>query len=72
MQIETFNHGKSTDDAQEKQARSYELAFTENSKFVNSKSRAHFFLIQIFGYMKINNLKYGILTNYEKVLFLET
>jgi len=72
MQIETFNHAQSTYDAQEKQARSYELKFTENSKFVNSKSRTHVFLIQIFGYMKINNLKYGILTNYEKVLFLET
>lgn len=26
---------------------------------------------QIFGYMKINNLKYGILTNYEKFYFLK-
>jgi hypothetical protein len=36
MQIETFNHVESTGDAQEKQARSYELAFVENKKFVDS------------------------------------
>jgi hypothetical protein len=41
MQIETFNHAVSTDDAQEKQARSYELAFVGNKKFVNSKFEAH-------------------------------
>jgi hypothetical protein len=43
MQIETFNHAESTGDAQEKQARSYELAFAENKKFVNSKFGAHLF-----------------------------
>jgi len=35
MQIETFNRTESTGDAQEKQARSYELAFAENKKCVN-------------------------------------
>ncbi len=43
MQIETFNHAESTGDAQEKKARSYELAFAENKKFVNSKFGAHLF-----------------------------
>jgi hypothetical protein len=33
MQIETFNHAKSTGDAQVKQAPSYELAFAENTNF---------------------------------------
>jgi hypothetical protein len=37
MDIETFNHAESTADAQEKQARSYELGFAENKKLVNSK-----------------------------------
>ena len=41
MQTETFNHADSTDDAQEKQACSYKLAFAENKKFVNSKFGAH-------------------------------
>jgi hypothetical protein len=43
MQIATFNHADSTGDAQEKQARSYKLAFAENKKCVNSKFRAHLF-----------------------------
>jgi hypothetical protein len=43
MQIATFNHAESTDDAQEKQARNYELAFVENNKFVNSKFGTHLF-----------------------------
>jgi hypothetical protein len=43
MPIETFNHAESTGDAQEKQARSYELAFAKNKDFVNSKFRAHLF-----------------------------
>jgi hypothetical protein len=43
MQIETLNHAESTGDAQEKQARSYELAFAENKKVVNSKFGAHLF-----------------------------
>ncbi len=43
MQIENFNRTESTGDAQEKQARSYELAFAENKKFVNSKFGAHLF-----------------------------
>jgi hypothetical protein len=37
MHIKTFNLAESTGDAQEKQARSYELAFAENKKLVNSK-----------------------------------
>jgi hypothetical protein len=41
MQMWTLNHAESTRDAQEKQARSDELAFTENNKFVNSKFGAH-------------------------------
>jgi hypothetical protein len=44
MQIETFNHAESIVDAQEKQARSYELAFAGNKKFINSKFGAHLFL----------------------------
>jgi hypothetical protein len=44
MQIETFNHTESTGKAQEKQARSYEPALSENKKFVNSKFGAHLFL----------------------------
>jgi len=40
--MKTFKHAESTDDAQEKQARSYELVFAENSEFINSKFRAHF------------------------------
>jgi hypothetical protein len=43
MQIETFNHAESTGDGQEKQARSYELAFAEKKKFINSKFRVHLF-----------------------------
>jgi hypothetical protein len=43
MQIETFNHVESTGDAQEKQVRSYELALSENKKFLNSKFGAHLF-----------------------------
>jgi hypothetical protein len=43
MQIETFNHAKSTDDAQERQASSYELPLAKNKKFVNSKFGAHLF-----------------------------
>jgi hypothetical protein len=43
MQIKTFNHAESTGDTQEKQARSYEIAFAENKKCVNSKFGAHFF-----------------------------
>jgi hypothetical protein len=43
MQIETFNHAESTSDAQEKQERSYESAFNENKKFVNSTFGAHLF-----------------------------
>jgi hypothetical protein len=43
MQIETFNHAVSTGDAQEKQARSYELAFARNKKFLNSKFEARLF-----------------------------
>jgi hypothetical protein len=43
MQIETFNHAQSNGVAQEKQARSYELAFAENKKFVNSKFGPHVF-----------------------------
>ncbi len=43
MQIETCNHAESTDDAQEKQARNYELAFVENNKSVNCKFGAHLF-----------------------------
>jgi hypothetical protein len=43
MQIETFNHADSTDDTQEKETRSYELAFAENKKFINSKFGAHLF-----------------------------
>jgi hypothetical protein len=42
-QIETFNHAESTSDAQGKQACSYELAFTESKKFINSKFGAHLF-----------------------------
>ncbi len=37
MPIETFNHAKSTDAAQNTQACGYELTFVENKKFVNSK-----------------------------------
>ncbi len=44
MQIETFNHAEPIRNAQEKQARSYGLAFAENKKFVNSKFGAHLFL----------------------------
>jgi hypothetical protein len=40
--MKTFKHAESTEDAQEKQARSYELVFAENSEFVNSKFRTHF------------------------------
>jgi hypothetical protein len=47
VQIETFNHADSTGDAQEKQARNYELAFGESKEFVNSKCGAHFFLTSI-------------------------
>jgi hypothetical protein len=47
MQIETFNRAESTGDAQEKKARSYELAFAENKKFVNSKFGAHLFLTSV-------------------------
>ncbi len=43
MQIKIFNHAESTGDAQEKHACSYELAFTENEKFVNSRFGAHLF-----------------------------
>ncbi len=43
MQIETFNHAESHVDAQEKQARSYELVFVEEKKSVNSKFGAHLF-----------------------------
>jgi hypothetical protein len=43
MQIETFNHAESTGNAQEKQARSYEPAFAENKKVVNSKFGARLF-----------------------------
>jgi hypothetical protein len=43
MQIETFNHAESTGDAQEKQARSYGLAFAENKTFLNCKFGAHLF-----------------------------
>jgi hypothetical protein len=49
MQIETFNHAESTGNAQEKQARSYESAFAENKKFVNSKFGAHLFILKIDG-----------------------
>jgi hypothetical protein len=41
MPIETVNQAESTGDAQEKQARGYELAFAENKKCVNSKFGAH-------------------------------
>jgi hypothetical protein len=44
MQIETFNHAKSTADAQNTQARGYELTFVENRKFLNSKFGAPLFL----------------------------
>ncbi len=50
MQIETFNHAKSTNDAQEKKAPIYKLKFAENSKFVDSKSRTHFFEPKIWLY----------------------
>jgi hypothetical protein len=42
MQMETFSHTESTGDAQKKQARSDELTFAENKKFVKSKFGAHF------------------------------
>jgi hypothetical protein len=45
MQLETFNRADSTVDAQEKQARSYKLAFAENKKCINCKFGAHLFLI---------------------------
>jgi hypothetical protein len=43
MQIKMFNHAESTGDVQEKQVPSYELALSENKKFVNSKFGAHLF-----------------------------
>jgi hypothetical protein len=49
MQIETFNHAESTGDAQEKRARSYEPAFAEKKKFLNSKFGANLFLTHLNG-----------------------
>jgi hypothetical protein len=37
MQTESANHAELTSDAQEKSARSYELEFAPNEKYVNSK-----------------------------------
>ncbi len=42
MQTKSANHAASTGHAQEKSARSYELEFFPNLKFVNSKLGAHF------------------------------
>ncbi len=46
MPIETFNQAESTGDAQNTQARGYELTFVENKKFVNSKFGAPLFFIR--------------------------
>ncbi len=61
MQIETFSQTESTGDAQEKQVRSYELAFAENKKLVNSKVGVHLFLTMI--YMLDSSSLFSSLTN---------
>jgi hypothetical protein len=43
MKIQTFNHAESTGDAQEQQARSYELALPGKKIFVSSKFGAYLF-----------------------------